>query len=470
MARSIQISSDDKSPGQAPCGPLATQDVRGDIKGVDSSNPLKKGKGKVAVAVLRPSPLDPLVSRPTTPIAPETQHRMDLLEYQAKELFQEVGIPTLPSQLINEIQDLKRLQVPYPLVLKSQVRVGGRGKAGGIRIVTNTIDAIAAAHSIFGLSIAGEYPQCLLAEAKYEAEQELYLAIVIHPGQRRPVLLGSQQGGLAIDAQSAQIHEVIVEDEFSLYYARRLVLQMGLKEAAVENVGRILEQMYRLFVQFDLDLLEINPLAIDRTGAVMALDGKVTLNSLAIDRHPRLLQLLNPPTEQSTSLVRLEGNIGIVSNGLGLAMATLDQVNRAGGKTAAFVNLREAMPGGRLVQMPPTQKLHHWTHQTQERLEQALLSLARLKDVKVILVNLMGFSASWQEITTAIAQYLHRGFQGEHACVGYEPVPIVVRFGGGFEAEAERQMLKELGVPVLDSLEEAVAEGVSLAKLRQSWG
>jgi succinyl-CoA synthetase beta subunit len=112
---------------------------------------------------------------------------MDLLEYQAKSLFRQMAIPILPSQRIDNLADLKGLKIPYPVVLKSQVRAGGRGRAGGIKFVENTIDAVAAAQTIFNLPIEDEYPQVLLAEAKYNADQELYLAVLLDPVARRPV-------------------------------------------------------------------------------------------------------------------------------------------------------------------------------------------------------------------------------------------------------------------------------------------
>jgi succinyl-CoA synthetase beta subunit len=121
---------------------------------------------------------------------------MDLLEYQAKQLFQEVGIPILPSQTLSNPSQIKNLTLPYPIVLKSQVRVSGRGKLGGVRFAHNSIDAIAAAHTIFNLSILGEYPEVLLAEARYDSREELFLAIVLDYHLQKPVLMGSVQGGI----------------------------------------------------------------------------------------------------------------------------------------------------------------------------------------------------------------------------------------------------------------------------------
>ncbi len=218
---------------------------------------------------------------------------MDLLEYQAKTLFAEVGIPVLPSQPIQSTQEIRGLKIPYPVVLKSQVRAGGRGRAGGIRFAENTIDAVAAAQAIFTLPIVGEYPELLLAEAKYDADRELYVAIAIDCNARRPILLGSTEGGMDADLQPERVCQVIVDEAFSPFHARRLVLAMGLRGRLMQSVSDIVEKMYALFVQQDLDLIEINPLGVSVDGELMALDGKVTVNDYALGRHPKLWQWLD---------------------------------------------------------------------------------------------------------------------------------------------------------------------------------
>ena len=282
---------------------------------------------------------------------------MDLLEYQAKSLFRQMAIPILPSQRIDNPADLKGLKIPYPVVLKSQVRAGGRGRAGGIKFVENTIDAVAAAQTIFNLPIESEYPQVLLAEAKYNADQELYLAVLLDPVARRPVLLGSSQGGMDVEGSIEQMQQVAVDQEFSPFYARRLTLKMGLQGDLIQSVSTIVEKMYRLFVEKDLDLVEINPLGISPTGEVMALDGKVTANDDALGRHPDFAALsgkrqssglarerrsLHAPGDrlhshskvqqspefdpkskspisnsESLQLIELDGNIAILCNGVG---------------------------------------------------------------------------------------------------------------------------------------------------------
>nr|WP_295615375.1 ATP-grasp domain-containing protein [Chamaesiphon sp. GL140_3_metabinner_50] len=280
----------------------------------------------------------PPLQAPLSPI----RRYMDLLEYQAKELFREVGIPVLPSQRIDRPTDLKALRIPYPIVLKSQVSVGNRGRAGGIRFVENTIDAIAAARTIFNLPILGEYPQVLLAEAKYNTSQEFYLAIVIDRLACRPVLLGSTDGGMNINAILNQIQQVVVYEEFSSFYARRLALKMGLHGDLMLAVSEIIEKMYALMRAQDLDLVEINPLGIDRNGAVMALDGKISVNHYAVGRHPNLKpwQVVDVARNRLGTLSPLFtniGNISILCSGNGLALAMLDGIAQGGGQVAQCI-------------------------------------------------------------------------------------------------------------------------------------
>lgn len=379
---------------------------------------------------------------------------MNLLEYQAKELFQQMGIPILPSQRIDHPKDLKGLKIPYPVVLKSQVYTGGRGKAGGIRFAENTIDAIAAAQTIFHLSIKGHYPTVLLAEAKYEPDQELYLAVVLDRSQRRPLLLGSQAGGIEVQAAVRHIQQVVVDEEFSPFYARRLAIKMGLQGDLIELVSGIIEKMYRLFAEKDLDLVEINPLAVSRSGDVMALDGKVTANISALARHPDLAalseQLPRPRIGASTTLpsemrlVELDGNIGILCNGAGLAMSTLDLVNQAGGKPANFLNL-----GGESdYRLPP--------NLLQERMQQGLDWMMQNADLNVILINLVGSVVPCDQIADVIGVYLNQRRAGQR------PTFVMRLVGQNFETA--KQSLAALDVPVFDQLDAAIARAVALSK------
>jgi succinyl-CoA synthetase beta subunit len=382
-------------------------------------------------------------------------HHMDLLEYQAKQLFHEMGIPVLPSQQINHPKDLKGLRIPYPVVLKSQVYTGGRGKAGGIRFVENTIDAVAAAQTIFNLPITGMYPAVLLAEAKYDADRELYLAVILDWSARRPLLLGSQRGGLDVEATIGAMQQVVVDQEFSPFYARRLALKMGLQGELIQSVSAILEKMYQLFLQKDLDLVEINPLAVSPAGELMALDGKITANDDALGRHPDLAALQEkipnqiktkvlPRDLSDTTLVELEGNIGIICNGAGLTMATVDLVHQAGGRSAGFLNL-----GREYRHNAASEALR-------ERIQRGIELLMQSKNLKVVLVNILGNVMLCQQTVEAIATYL------QHQ-VERRTVPFVVRLVGD-QFEEARQALQALDLPLFDDLDEAVAEAISLSK------
>lgn len=347
---------------------------------------------------------------------------MNLLEYQAKDLFRRVGIPVLPAQEIQQPQDLKGLTIPYPVVLKSQVYAGGRAKAGGIRFVENTIDAVAAAQIVFNLSIHGQKPDVLLAEAKYEPERELYLAVVLDQTLGRPVLLGSVEGGVDVEAVMAGIQQVIVDQEFSPFYARRLALMMGLEGDLLRTISAIVERMYALFVQKDLDVVEINPLAVNAAGEVMALDGKVSVNDDALGRHPELAQWR--PTEPTLdapeiaypdgmSWMTLEGSIGVVCNGASLGMAILDQIADAGGTAAFVLNV-----GGDAIAHPAQISLA-------DRLATGLEVLhdhPDLPKLKVVLINLLNGDVPNAALEQTIARFLKRRDR--------LPVPVVVRLAG----------------------------------------
>ncbi len=322
---------------------------------------------------------------------------MDLLEYQAKELFRERGIPTLPSQRIDRPSDLKDLCIPYPVVLKSQVRSGGRGKAGGIKFVANTIDAIAAASSIFNLAIMGEFPQVLLAEAQYDTEQEIYVAVVLDYQLGLPVLLGSAQGGINIEKVVEQMQQVIIDQQFSPFYARRLAIKMGLSGELIAPVSQLIEKMYRLFITKDLELLEINPLAVSSSGELMALDGKITVNNQAIARHPDLTELAAMNLQISDwrlgrgrwQILNLEGNVAVISNDEGLGLATLDLLYQGKAKPASYLTIEGDDP-----------------QVIAENLPLDLDQVTQLQNLDVVLVNIVSTGSMVETIQQVIIKYL----------------------------------------------------------------
>ncbi|MDJ0797341.1 MAG: succinate--CoA ligase subunit beta [Calothrix sp. MO_167.B12] len=401
---------------------------------------------------------------------------MNLLEYQVKEWFREMGIPVLPSQKIDHPTDLKRLQISYPIVLKSQVHGRDRAKAGGVRFVETTIDAIAAAQTIFNLPILGELPELLLAETKYEKVAEFYLAVVLDTAVCRPVLLGCQEADIDWESAGEKMQYVVVEQEFSPFYARRLALKMGLHGSYMQSVSRVIEKMYRLFVQKDLDLVEINPLAMNDRGQLMALNGSVIANPRALRRHPEIKGTQTRNFEQYPSIPlgsyvgkfnsSGRGKIAILGNGVGSVMATLDLVVNAGGKPGVCINLRHAS----MNDSAPTT--------FNKRLEQALNVLATDKSIKVILMNFLDSTSEATVLAEVIARFVenHR-HEIQSQTLGpnsiksrvAENIPyLVVRLVGSQLKEAQKYLipLKASGeAPVLiENLDQAVAEAIRLTK------
>ncbi len=403
---------------------------------------------------------------------------MELLEYQVKEWFRTIGIPVLPSQKIDHPTDLKRLKIKYPIVLKSQVHAGERAKAGGVRFAETTIDAIAAAQNIFNLPILGELPEVLLAEAKYNAKQEFFLAVVLDTAVCRPILLGCQEADIDWESAGKKMQHVVVEQDFSPFYARRLALKMGLQGALMQSVSIIVEKMYHLFIEKDLDLVEINPLGVDASGQVMALNGSVDVNERAIARHPDITEMARKMTHRHSSVqfnkrlsewdaVELHGKIGILGNGTGSVLATLDSIVNAGGKPGVCLNLRHAFPTDTL---PTTFR---------DRLDRAINILAADKSIQVILINFLGSVPQSEEVAEVIADFVqhHKNdiktqplrSNGNKSRRETNLPRLVVRLAGS-EFNAARKYLTTLKVPsdvsivVVENLDEAVAQAVNLAK------
>ena len=394
---------------------------------------------------------------------------MDLLEYQAKEIFAQVGIPILPSQPIHEPGGLKRLNIPYPIVLKSQVRTGGRGKAGGVKFVANTIDAIAAAHAIFHLPIAGEYPEVILAEARYNPQQEIFLAILLDYHLQKPVLLGASQGGMDVDSLLETMQKVVIEERFSPYLCRQLAVSMGLRGSLIESISQILEKMYSLFVSKDLDIIEINPLGINEAGEVMALDGKISVNDAALARHLDLLALTPPQLQSPWSIIDQTGRIAMISNGQGLMSSIWDVLAGQGAKLAAWLILEERLE----------------LEQLNEQIEAGLQQFQLLPDLKVVIVDIVSYPDFGQKAIESISNYYRsysplspgrgsgertiRATRQERQTLEPRPFPnptvpqIIFRVLADSKAIDLSRSLADVNFHWLESLEEVVTAAIKLA-------
>lgn len=405
---------------------------------------------------------------------------MELLEYQVKEWFGKIGIPVLPSQTIDHPTDLKRLKIKYPIVLKSQIYGGGRAKVGGVRFVETTIDAIATAQNIFNQAIYGELPEVLLAETKYNIEQELYLAIVLDTAVCRPILLGCNEADIDWEEAGEKMQHVVVEEQFSPFYARRLALKMGLQGALMQSVSKVIENMYRLFVEKDLDLVEINPLGVNSSGQVMALNGNVSINERAVLRHQEIAVIARKIVSRNISKdtngklgkwdgIEMNGRIGVLGNGAGSVMATLDLVVSNGGKPGVCLNLRHAF----LTDTTPT------TFNT--RFEKALQILAADRSIQVILINFLGSIPQAGEVAEVIGNFIQEqsGSSSEEFVSnstrnrrgGFSTPRLVIRLAGS-DLDTAKKYLSDLenvgdnSILLVESLDEAVAQAVKLTKTK----
>ncbi len=281
---------------------------------------------------------------------------MDLFEYQGKRFFSSYGIPTSKGEVVEEVAEAVRVakEVGFPAVVKAQVQVGGRGKAGGIRLVNSEEETEVAASAILGMDIKGHLVKRVWIEHASDIDKEYYVSVTLDRGSKDHLILISSQGGVEIEEVAESAPEAIKRlhvnpiDGLSEDEARQLVADAEIDSQARQGVVETLLKLYRAYVDGDADLVEINPLILTTSGKVHALDAKVTLDDNAAFRHPdwedfRAAQELDGreklAKEKHLNYIGLDGSVGIIANGAGLAMSTLDVVNQVGGSAANFLDL-----------------------------------------------------------------------------------------------------------------------------------
>ena len=370
---------------------------------------------------------------------------MRQFEYEAKALFRKEGIPTPQGFVISCAEEVFSIPAKtFPKTLKTQVLSGGRGKAGGIQFANDQEDAYQKAQDIFKLPIKGELPTKILVEPKVTIKKELYVSILIDRAYRGPILMGSAEGGVEIE-ESGSIEIVPVPGaRYSSFHARELGAKMGLQGKELIKFAGLVDKLWTVWTKNDCDLAEINPLIIDGDDNFIALDGKVTINEDAVGRQPQfagqLAAHLSALGEREfkgkmcgLNIVELEGNIGILCNGAGLTMATMDLVLHKGGKPSNFLDV-----GGGA---------------NKDHVKRALDLVSSSSDVKVLLVNILGGITACDEVAAALAYYKEIRPEAK----------MVVRLVGNNEAKA-KEIMDKAGIPMTNILETAVEEAVSLAK------
>ena len=359
---------------------------------------------------------------------------MDLLEYQGKQLFARHGIPVSPGKPARTVEEAVAAadEIGYPCVVKAQVLIGGRGKAGGIKLAHDRDEVREHASAILGLDIRGLTVQEVWIELASDIASEYYASIVFDRSAKAPLIMLSTKGGMDIEAVADQDPEAIAKLHvdpllgFQTFHGRRLAFEAGVDADVVRPVGAMLAKLYEAFVAEEATLVEVNPLIITPDREVRVLDAKVTLDDNSLFRHPDNAELRDPSAEdeqeqmaheRGLTYVKLDGNIGILANGAGLSMSTLDVVALAGGSPANFLDAG----GGSKA----------------EAITSAVEVILSDPKVKAVLFNIFGGITRCDEVAKGLIEAFHQ----------VEPeVPFVVRLDGTNDLEG-RRLLAEAELP-----------------------
>ncbi|PSQ08371.1 ADP-forming succinate--CoA ligase subunit beta [Halobacteriales archaeon QS_6_71_20] len=377
---------------------------------------------------------------------------MKLHEYQAKRVFADAGIPVPDSRLASTVEEVMDAveEIGYPAAIKAQVHVGGRGKAGGIEIATDDGEAREAAESILGMDLKGYTVERVLVETGVDFETELYVGVTMDRGEGEPVAMVSTEGGVDIEAVAEETPERIarehVDPAFGLhpFQARKVVYEAGIPRDVAGDVASILSTLYDLYESRDAADIEINPVMVTGDREVVAADAVMNVDEDALFRQPELAEMEEEAAgddleakadEYGFDYVRLSGNVGIIGNGAGLVMTTLDLVDHYGGSPANFLDVG----GGAKA----------------ERVTHALEMVFADENVDSVVFNIFGGITRGDEVATGINEALRRFDE--------IPKPVVVRLAGT-NAEEGMEILDEELVQVEGTLENAVQRAVENAQ------
>jgi succinyl-CoA synthetase beta subunit len=359
---------------------------------------------------------------------------MDLLEYQGKQLFKKHGVPVpdgRPATTVPEAVEAAE-ELGYPVVIKAQVQIGGRGKAGGIKLAKDRAEAEEHATAILGMDIRGFTVHELYVEEGSEIDEEYYAAIVFDRSAKKPMAMLSRMGGMDVEEVAETDPEAMrmlhVDPLLGLqdFHGRRLAFESGIAEDVIRPVGAMLAKLYDVFVREDATLVEVNPLLITKGREVVALDAKVTVDDNALFRHPDVAEMRDLSAEdpqermakeRGLTYVKLDGNVGILGNGAGLVMSTLDVVAQAGGTPANFLDAG----GGSKA----------------EAITSAVEVILSDEKVKAVLFNIFGGITRCDEVARGLIEAFEQ----------IKPdVPFVVRLDGTNDQEG-RALLAEANLP-----------------------
>ncbi len=363
---------------------------------------------------------------------------MRLLEYQAKELFAEFGIKIPKGKTSKDIEQGRKdaQELGYPFVIKSQVPVGGRGKAGAIQKCQNEDEFNLKYPQILEMSVKGEKTRAILLEKMAEIKKELYLSLFLNRGKRCYTVISSSDGGVEIESVKNQVIREVGLGEVDKQVAEDVAKEIGLEGNSASDFVDMLQRLSKLTIEKEAELAEINPVAVLNDGSLIALDGKVITDDNSNFRHLELAKYLEQSEleeraeKSGFSLVELDGDIAVVGNGAGLVMSTLDMLADNGGKPACFLDV-----GGGA---------------TEESVYEALILISKMDNVKAILVNLFGGIVK----TTTVAAAFIKAYKNKLI-----DLTVYARLKGA-EAEKSKEMLKDTQTKLFGSVEEAINAAV----------
>jgi len=376
---------------------------------------------------------------------------MNIHEYQAKEIFARFGIPVPAGTVVRTALEAEAVaaRIGKPVVVKAQVLVGGRGKAGGVKIAQTPAEAKEKAGQILGMDIKGEKVQKVLVAEAVDIAREIYVGVVLDRRAQRPLIMASAEGGVEIEITAREnpqaIRRVQIDPLQGIhpYAARNLAAELAGNAELAKPMADIIEKLYRVFDETDASLAEINPLVVTKDGRVLAIDAKLNFDDNALYRHADIEAMRDTEAEdagegkaraEGLSFVRLSGNVGCIVNGAGLAMATMDLVKEYGGQPANFLDI-----GG---------------SSRPEKVVTALTIITADKSVRSILFNIFGGITRCDDV----ARGLVIAFNQMNL-----KLPVVVRLTGTNEKEA-REILKQIpSLHSAETMDEAVKKAIQLA-------
>ncbi len=374
---------------------------------------------------------------------------MKIHEYQAKQLFSQYAIPVTKERVCHTTEEVMAAaqDLGFPVVVKAQVLVGGRGKAGGVKLARNHNELKEAADKILGMDIKGYPVEKVLVAEGVQFHAEYYVGLTINRNTKSVIFMASAEGGVEIEEVAKlnpeAIYKLPIDADLGVspFVARKIAYKLFTDPQLVKQAIDLFQKLYQLFLDTDASLLEINPLVITEKGKLLALDGKMNFDDNALYRHPSIAALNEPDEdekieleakEKGLSFIRLDGNIGCMVNGAGLAMATMDLIQYYGGKPANFLDIGGSSNPRKVVD--------------------AMQLLLSDEHVKVVMINIFGGITRCDDVARGLVTAIQQL---------QVTIPIVVRLSGT-NAKEGLAIIEEANIPVVKTMSEAAQEAIQL--------